>query len=176
MFKGKVEAEQAELQKLKADSQDSGRAVCVTQKVAEGVQQHAHSQIAKIVNRCLETVFGDVYDFTIDFRQSRGKTEAHLLLKSRQSSSEEAEFDPLESVGGGVVDVLALSLRLSALMLSIPKKRRFLVLDEPMKMLSKEYRPKIRELLEVLCREFDMQILMVTHHQDLLSGKIVEIS
>lgn len=176
LAKNKVESEQAELQKGKEVSQDSGRAVCVTQNVSEGIQQHAHSQIAKIVNRCLEAVFGDIYDFTIDFRQSRGRTEAHLLLRSRLSSSDGQEFDPLESVGGGVVDVLGFALRLSALMLSVPKKRRFLALDEPMKMLSREYRPKMRELLEALCREFDIQILMVTHHQDLLSGKIVEIS
>lgn len=142
------------------------------QTVAEGVQASAHQQIASVVTRCLEAVFGDeAYEFKIRFVQKRGKTEAELLFLRDGLELD----DPLNSSGGGVVDVASFALRLVCLMLERPKKRRLLVLDEPFRFLSKDYRPRIRQLLLELSKELSVQMIFVTHDPLLTCGKVIEL-
>ena len=101
----------------------------------------------------------EAYSLEVGFVQRRGKTEAELSLRRGDVSL----GDPLGSAGGGVIDVAGFALRLAALMLSQPARRRLLVLDEPFKHLSREYRPAARELLGRLSAELGVQFLVVTH-------------
>lgn len=143
----------------------------LVQEIAEKTQQCAHQRIASVVSRCLEAVFGEeAYELRIDFERKRGKTEARLLF-----CRGEMAVNPTEAAGGGVVDVAAFALRLACLVLSQPRRRRFLALDEPFKHLSREYRPRVKALLETLSKEMGVQILMVTHSQELVTGKVVEL-
>lgn len=144
----------------------------IIQSTAHAIQQEAHSRIAGVVTRCLRAVFGDdAYTFQIKFEQKRGRTEA-LLIFERNG----LEIAPLGAAGGGAVDVAAFALRLAALMLQRPPQRRCLVLDEPMKYLSKEYRPVIRELFLELAEELEMQFIIVTHDTEMACGTIVRIT
>jgi DNA repair exonuclease SbcCD ATPase subunit len=142
----------------------------LAQHVAQTVQSQAHAQIAGIVTRCLRAVFDDPYDFEIEFQRKRGRTEARLLFQR-----DGAEVDPLTASGGGVVDVAAFALRLSALVLARPPLRKLLVLDEPFRFVSAEYREKVRILLESLAEDMDVQILMVTHDPALRAGNVVMV-
>ena len=143
----------------------------VIQGVAQEVQQRAHNRISEVVSRCLEAVFGEeAYGFFIKFHQKRGKTEAELVLVR-----DGQEMNPLKSTGGGVVDICSLSLRLACLVLSVPKKRQFLALDEPAKHLSKQYRPAVRQLIQALSHEMGIQFLLITHSDELRIGSVVEL-
>lgn len=142
------------------------------QTVSEAVQRQAHSQIADVVTRCLAAVFEQPYTFQIIFERKRNKTEARLVFTKDGVVMDE----PTESAGGGVVDVAAFALRLSCLMLAKPPLRRLLVLDEPMKFLSKEYRPRIRSLIEKLSEELDIQIILVSHDSEFQIGEVIEIT
>lgn len=145
-------------------------AQAMLQQLAQGVQQQAHACISKIVSQCLETVFVEPYEFEIEFEQKRGKTEARLLFMR-----DEHEIDPLEGSGGGVIDVAAFALRLACLVLSNPASRRIMILDEPMKFLSKDYRPRFRELLKTISEDLQVQFIVVTHDPDLIGGSVVLI-
>ena len=143
----------------------------ILQIVAEKIQTEAHQQIASVVTRCLEAVFEDEgYEFRIVFERKRGKTEARLVFLK-----EGHEESPRDASCGGIVDVASFALRLACLMLAKPAKRRFLAMDEPFKHLSSEYRPRMRELLDTLCREIGMQMLICTHADELKTGKVVEL-
>lgn len=143
------------------------------QHVAQTIQQQAHQRITKVVSRCLETVFvgPDVYGFKIHFERKRGRTEAKLVLTKNENEIE----DPLNSDSGGVVDVAAFALRLSCLILAKPKLRKVLILDEPFKFVSEEYRDNVRLLLEGLAEDFAVQFIMVTHIEALKIGKVVNL-
>ena len=144
----------------------------IVQDVARNVQQKAHEQIASVVSRCLSSVFGedDAYEFRILFEQKRGRTEAKLVFVR-----DGIDIDPTTAAGGGVIDVAAFALRLACLLLSQPPRRRFLCLDEPFKMLSKQYQPRIRTLLEELSRELNVQIVFTTHNPALQTGKVITL-
>jgi hypothetical protein len=107
------------LQEARQHSLDVSESVRIVQESAEIVQTIAHQRIAGIVSQCLHAIFADeAYTFKIDFKQARGKTEAHLLLVR-----DDLEIDALDASGGGVVDVVSFALRLACLVLSTPRKR-----------------------------------------------------
>jgi len=166
-----VTAETAALETTRADITAALAAQRILQDVAAGVQQSAHRQIAAIVSKCLQTVFGDSsYEFRVVFEAKRGKTEARLAFVR-----DGVERDPLSECGGGVIDCAAFGLRLAALVLQRPAKRRLLVLDEPAKMISREYAPRIKTMLEILAADLDLQIILVTHNPAMAAGRVIEI-
>lgn len=166
-----AERERQAIQEAEDDLADLTDARGLVQQVAASVQASAHRQIASVVSRCLEAVFGeDAYRFRIDFDRKRGKTEARLLFER-----DGLVVSPTEAAGGGAVDVAAFALRLACLVLRRPRRRRLLVLDEPWKMLSREYRPAVRDLVQTLAREFGVQFVLVTHAPELAIGKVVEL-
>lgn len=139
----------------------------IVQAIAEAIQQEAHGRIAGVVSRCLAAVFEDPYEFRIVFEQSRGRTEARLVF-----ARDGVEVNPIDSSGGGVVDVAAFALRLSCLMLSRPARRRVVVMDEPFRFVSKAYRPAVAMLLMQLAKELQVQFIIVTHFPELAIGKV----
>lgn len=142
----------------------------VLQLVSAAVQQQAHARIAAIVSRCLEAVFEEPYTFQIQFERKRGKTEARLVFVR-----DGMEIDPMNASGGGVVDVAAFALRVSCMLLAKPPVRRLMILDEPFRFVSTEYRERVRLLLEALSEELGIQFIVVTHMTELQMGKVIEL-
>lgn len=137
---------------------------------ALAVQRVVHQKISQLVTRCLAYVFDDPYTFEIRFVEKRGTTEAQIVF-----TRDGVDCDPLTASGGGVVDVAAFGLRLACLMLTRPAPRRLLVLDEPFRFVSVEYRWRVTQLLRSLCEEFGIQIVMVTHMDELRLGSVVDL-
>lgn len=160
----------AEFIEFDADYYAAQEAQQTIQAVAETIQETAHAKIAGVVSRCLTLVFDEPYEFKIKFERARGRTEARLVFVR-----DGMEVNPIDSSGGGVVDVAAFALRLSCLMLSRPAARRTIVLDEPFRFVSRDYRPRIAAMLEGLARDFSVQFIMVTHIEELQCGDIVEV-
>lgn len=153
----------------RAQQQDATEASVFLQQVAQAVQQQAHQRLAHVVTRCL-AVFDEPYEFKIIFERKRGRTEARLVFVR-----DGEEIDPEDASGGGVLDVAAFALRIAVLVLARPKRRRLVVLDEPFKFVSEEYRPAVRDLLEQLARDLKMQFVIVTHIRELECGKVIRI-
>jgi len=142
----------------------------ILQFVGQHIQEQVHQQIAGVVSRCLEAVFDEPYEFEIRFEKKRNRTEARLVFVR-----DGVEFNPMDAAGGGVIDVAAFALRLACLMLRRPPARRVLILDEPFRFVSATYRPAIKQLLETLAEELNMQFIMVTHIPELVIGRVIEL-
>lgn len=138
--------------------------------IALACQQRVHTQICEVVTACLAAIFDDPYTFRIDFVTKRGKTEAVPVFERNG-----LVVDPLDSTGGGVVDVAAMALRLAAVVSSMPPTRRLLVLDEPQRFVARALRPKIAQLLETLSKKMQCQIILTTHETEFEIGKVVKI-
>ena len=164
------DAAKADLEAAESRAAATDEAQRHAQETAKAVQQLVHDRVASLVTRCLEAVFDERYEFDIIFEEKRGRTEARLVLRRGGS-----EIDPMSSVGGGVVDVVAFALRLACLLLHRPPLRRLLVLDEPFKYVGAADRARVRQLLEELTAELGVQFFIVTHMDELRLGTVVDM-
>ena len=148
----------------------------ITQTIAQEIQQQVHTKISTIVSRCLSAVFvEEPYEFAIRFDCKRGKTDAKLVFLRDGMELD----DPMYQVGGGVIDVAALALRLACILLARPRRRRLLVLDEPLKNVrGKQNRKNVRALLEALAEEMGIQIILnvdTDSYPEFVLGTVIEI-
>lgn len=157
--KSKLEKNQLE-QKLKYVKQ----AQVFLQKVARETQEHLKFQIEDIVNLALETCFPGEYEFEILFEISRGKTSAELSFKDQRSGR---PIDPMNASGGGVADVVAFALRIACYAMENGTDN-LIVLDEPMKFVSRDLLANVCEIFRTLADKLNLQVIMVTHIPELI--------
>jgi DNA repair exonuclease SbcCD ATPase subunit len=122
-----------------------------------------------LVTNCLQSVFGEIYEFAINFTESRGKTDAKIVFKK-----DGMEVNPLKSCGGGVVDVAAFALRL-AFVSTQPKIRRVIIADEPFRFVSQKYRQAVADMMVELSSKLDVQIIQITHIEEFQLGKVIRL-
>jgi len=147
-----------------------GEATQLLRDLYEQTQERFHGQIMQIVSYCLAEVFGnDAYEFKILFNQKRGQCEAQCAWYR------DGEYYTYRDIGGGVLDVSAMALRLAVIYLSRRSLRSVVIMDEMFKYLSVEYRSKMSHLLERLCDEFGFQFILVTHASEFELGKVYRI-
>ena len=139
------------------------RARVILQEVARQTQKELEYRINDLVTAALVAVFPDPYSFELEFVERRNKTEADLWLRRGGE-----RMSPLDSTGGGAVDVAAFALRVALWGIRTPRFRPVLVLDEPFRFLSRELQPKASALLKILSERMGLQILMVSHSLDLI--------
>lgn len=126
----------------------------VVQQVAKETQDTLRLRFEAIVQACLDAVFPNRYIFKMEFISRRGQVEVDMWL-----DKDGTRMDPLDSNGGGVVDVMSIALRLCCLTLSA--NSRVLLLDEPFGHLRGEARERLGELLAIISEKLNVQIFMV---------------
>lgn len=141
------------------------------QEVAQQTQEELKYHISEIVTLALAAVFDKPYQFEVDFVQRRNQTEADLWFVR-----DGERIDPLTASGGGAVDVASFALRAS--LWALQRNRPILILDEPGKFISKTYQPKFGEMLQMISKRLSIQILFITHCDDLVDSadRIFEVS
>jgi DNA repair ATPase RecN len=86
----------------------------------------------------------------------------------------EVANNPEDSRGGGIVDIVSLTLRLALLELSIPRPEGPVILDEIAKMISVQYSHNLAMFLKSYALRTNRQITLVTHNVTLaLSGDLI---
>ena len=161
-----------EMQAVSQRRQSYAEATQILRDLYEQTQERFHGQIMQIVSYCLQEVFGDgAYQFKIVFEQKRNQVESKIVFVRNGE-----EFDPIIASGGGTIDVAAFALRMAVIYLTRKTLRSIMILDEPFRYLSEEYRPKVAALLEKLSEEFDFQFIMVTHSPEFAIGKVYQFS
>lgn len=152
-----IKEEKIELLQAKSEVQTTEQVLNIITTVGKEIQRSTHSKVSSIVSKCLKTIFGeDAYEFEFQFKEQRGKTAIKLVF-----SKDGQEFDPKDEMGGGVLEVAAFALRLSALVLTRPSSRRILILDEPFKNIRGEvYRSRVRDLVLSLADELGVQFII----------------
>lgn len=136
-------------------------AQALLQKTAKATQEHLKFSLEDLVQAALDTVFPGVYQFHIEFEMKRGRTEASIFL-----DKDGERINPMDSSGGGVVDVVSFATRIATWALG--NTRSILILDEPFKFLSVNLRPLAGEILKGLSKRLGLQVLMVTHDEEMV--------
>ena len=125
-------------------------------------QNQLSYELSTVSTASLEAIFPIPYSFSISFLEKRNKTEIDYNLHTKEMSL----GNPIQSVGGGVNDILSFSLRIACLLISNTEK--ILVLDEPMKNLSRNLQPLAGTLLKKLSDDLDIQFIIVSHDTTLI--------
>jgi DNA repair exonuclease SbcCD ATPase subunit len=166
-----ITKKKAELQLLKKRAGYVERAQVFLQQVAKETQEQLSFRISDIVQSAIDSCSDGGYNFSVRFEIKRGKTEARLVIEK-----DGAEMDPMESLGGGIVDIESFALRIAAW--SISKRANVMILDEPFKFMSRELQPKAGKILSSLSHRLGLQIIMVTHNRNMvdIADRVFEVS
>lgn len=169
-FKGRRWTADRELEKAKASLEESNRRLAsmtelkaVVQEVAKLTQDRLRLRFEAIVQACIDAVFPGCYIFKMEFVSRRGQVEVDMWL-----DKDGTKMDPLDSNGGGLVDVMSMALRLCCLTLS--KNSNMLLLDEPFGHLRGAARERLGALLAIVSDKLGIQMLMVGD----VAGNVVE--
>jgi len=154
-----------DLQKFTILSRRLEEAQTIIRTVTLQTQQELQYHISSITSMALEAVFADPYQFEVEFVERRNKTEADVYFTKNGD-----KIDPMSGSGGGVVDIAAFSLRASLRQLQSNASRKILILDEPFRFLSKGLQPRAAEMLREISLKLGLQIIMVTHNEDLMKA------
>lgn len=147
------------------------------------IQEKTTKKIADIVTALYREVFQSNDEFVIQVDAKRKTPVANFFIKT-QKGGHTLYLDPVESDGGGKLDVIALGLRLAALLLYRPALRKVLILDEPMRFISSDktsefpFRYRAVAFLKKIAQEYGIQVISVTHDSELvdLADKHYEFS
>ncbi|MFX0132401.1 MAG: hypothetical protein ACFFDN_02020 [Candidatus Hodarchaeota archaeon] len=170
IYAEKIKEYEKEIKKSKRRLISIEKAQILLQTVAKELQNTLQIHIEDIVQSALDSCFPNEYDFNIIFEIKRGQTEVNIFLQNGDDS-----VDPLNEIGGGVVDIISIALRLASWSLS--QTDSVIILDEPFKFLSADLRNFAGEMLKNLSEKLNLQIIMVTHMTEMIniSNKVFEI-
>lgn len=149
----------------KRDLKRHEMALDIVRAAALNTQQQLQFHISDTVSSALDTVFDDPYEMIVEFAQRRNKTECDLFF-----GKDDARMSPLDASGCGVVDIASFALRIASWSMQRPRSRNLIILDEPFKHLSSNLLPRAGELLKKVSEEMNLQIIMVTHSDELIDA------
>ena len=124
------------------------------------IQKEVKTYLDNLVSMALKAVLEDPYTFEAIFETKHNETECRLVFKR-----DGEERDPLDSTGGGAVDVAAFALRVAIQRMIC--NRSTLLLDEPFRNVSEDRHPFVTDLLETINRKLSLQLIMITHRSRL---------
>lgn len=134
------------------------KAIGLIDRCIQIISSNGIGKIEGIVSDGLRRVFGDpTFCFVVEKKaQARGNVY-RLLVKQGDGEP----YDPMNSFGGGVRNVIALLLRL--ILIKRFKLAKLIVLDEQFNDVSADYLPAVSALLRTLTDKHGYTILAVTH-------------
>lgn len=130
----------------------------VIRAVSLSTQQQLQYHISDVVSVALAGVFTDPYELSVEFVERRNTTECDLMFVRGDT-----KVHPLSASGGGAVDIAAFALRIASWCLETPRTRRTIILDEPMRFVSEEYREKASLMIKEVCDRLEIQFIIITH-------------
>jgi len=134
------------------------------QSLSDTTRIQVIERISKLVTELLQTVKDPNLEFRMNLGVERSQADLKFFVVDKLSGK---EFDALESMGGGVVDLIALGLRVSLLVLWKPKLARILILDETLKYVSVSDQELASEFIRKLSEQLGLQIIFISHSKTL---------
>lgn len=162
----KNELEQ-ELEKTKVQLLNDQLIRSLLETTSKMAREKARELLETTATTALQYVFGQNFSASIELKTSAGKSSADIYVVTDMGNGNVVKARPENSCGGGVVDIVSIALRIA--MKKLMNVNGPLILDEPGKHVSAEYSVKLAEFLKYISVKFGIQIIFVTHNEDLKS-------
>jgi len=167
-----VETQKEKLESLGVQKLTYAKSVELVNLVQLVTKQRTKESFERLVTYALRFIYSENYDFELDFGRRGNLAEINFNVKTPEFKE---SFDPLDTSGGGVLDILSLALRICLIELSNPRVEGFVLLDEPFKHLSAEYLSKAEQFLEAINKKIGRQIILITHKAELVENAVNKI-
>ena len=136
----------------------------LSQLTSAGARKVAVEKFSKIVTAGLRAIMQDRSEFIVLLTTKRNIPNATFKIKTRVLDRY-IELDPIESKGGGIIDITALALRISVI--EAFRQKGSIFFDEPLKHLSPLYRQSASEFIRQVSENLNKQIIVITHTKEL---------
>jgi len=170
-----LERNTKECERLERDNKILVEALHLLEQCNVVSRDYVKTEVEQLVTQSLRSIFGDAtIQFDINFVTKRNQTEAEFTLSHKEDKTH-IQGDILYSYGGGVADIISISLRI--IIMQMMKIKGPLILDEPGKYVSAQYINAFGKFLIESSNAFDRQIIMVTHNDKLaaLASNTIEV-
>ena len=136
---------------------------------AKVMRDKAKAHFEKIVTDALQFVSQDsTCKFVIEESMVRGKPAYEFYIET-MVNGEICRKKPEESCGGGFIDIISVTAKVAYLKIfDSPRIMNMcFIMDEPGKMISEQMSVKFAEYIKFLGKQFGLQIIMVTHNENI---------
>lgn len=142
--------------------------------IQKNISGKVKENFENIVTFALKSIVGDKYSFHLNYDRWGGLQEVDFDIKEKGF---EHGFNPLDTTGGGIIDIVSIVLRIAVIELYKPKINGFIVLDEPFKHLSTQYRQLAAEFIVKLSQKIKRQIILITHINEFIhdSNNLIKV-
>lgn len=139
----------------------------VLNSIGEERQLKAQDTIEQLVTRGLQQIFDDTLSFHI-IQTVRAKTASvEFVVRTTLSDGGLVDTPVMDARGGGLAATIGFLLRVVILLLKRESEGNILILDETFAHVSAEYLPNVAAFLRELVDRTGVQIIMVTHQDEL---------
>jgi len=147
------------------------KAIELIKSASDASRSSVKTHFEDIVTQALQFVTqSSDYKFIIEEKNSGNKPGYEFYIQSSVNGTVTKQ-KPEDANGGGFVDIISVSLKFAYLILfSNPTiKNSTILLDEPGKMISNAMSIKFAEYLKFLAQQYNKQIIMITHNENLIN-------
>jgi DNA repair exonuclease SbcCD ATPase subunit len=163
-LQGEVKVLNTNLDKARNDLEDYTEALEIMNLVGILAQDEVRNLIQSLVTKVLQSIFDGSYSFVVEDVVNRNKPESFLWVQIGDN-----KYSLKEELGGGVVDAVSFALRVVMWALSSPRTAEVIILDEPMKFVSKDKLLLLGQMLKSVSEELDIQFIVISHEGELIN-------
>lgn len=137
-------------------------------------QDIVRSRLDRTVSAALAVVFGNQIRFRLRVAAQRNTVTMHPevgYFRHTKSGKTGYRWMPIDSVGGGVVDIVAFASRVAVTMMMMrPTVRPVLFFDEPFKHVADVHLDAVAEMLRRVAQTTGIQFIIVTHEETIIAA------
>jgi DNA repair exonuclease SbcCD ATPase subunit len=163
---GEIEVKNKQIGTLLLDKENKEKARYVLNEVLKITQSNCKEYIEEMVTLALQMVFERDFKFKLELEIKRNKSECRLLVQEGHGDP----FVPKEEMGGGMVDLISIILRMIMWSLEQPRTDGVFILDEPLKFLGHgELLNRAIYIIRDISTKLGLQLIIVTHEPELIA-------
>lgn len=164
----RVKSVQADIERLQEEVSRFERSGILLNSLGEERQLKAQDTIEELVTRGLQQIFDDSLSFHILQKVKANAASVEFVVRTTLEDGGIVDTPVMDARGGGLAATIGFLLRVVILLLKNGRDRdNILILDETFAMVSSEYLPDLAQFLRELVDKTGIQILMVTHQEQL---------
>lgn len=166
-LKAELEAERQELERAEQNLELIQQVRVVLQELSEKTREKILSGLETVVRKYVQAVFGESFDFEAKPRIVRGKMAIDFFVIDATNPDAIVRMVPEGNMGGGLLDTVAVALHFALIDMLEQPLQGPVFFDEPAKMVSNDLIYSIGQLIKQSQRIFGIQVIMITHHEQL---------